>query len=223
MEPGPDMLPSDMLYTNCRTTVPGAPEHHLMFPAIFHTADDTTSIILASSYDGKSWVTVPGGPVLKTAEFEQWDGGCVFSHPNLIELQNGDFALPYTGFIFPHKYPRGEWRYLPGYAVWPKGRFVALEAPERGEFATTAILPPGRKLRINAITKRAGAIAAEVATMDGKPIPGRTFADSVPIVGDQFRTQVVWKEHEDLGFPDDQGITIRFRLDKAKVFGLEFE
>jgi hypothetical protein len=223
MEPGPDMLPSDMLYTNCRTTVPGAPEHHLMFPAVFHTAIDTTSIILASSYDGKSWVTVPGGAVLGTSEFGQWDGGCIFSHPNLIELLNGDFALPYTGFIFPHKYPRGEWRYLPGYAVWPKGRLVALDAPERGEFATTAIMPPGRKLKINALTKRAGSITTEVATMDGKPIPGRTFEEAVPIVGDQFRAQVVWKEHDDLGFADDRGITIRFRLDKAKVFGLDFE
>ena len=25
LEPTPDMLPSEQLYTNCRTTVPGAP------------------------------------------------------------------------------------------------------------------------------------------------------------------------------------------------------
>ena len=223
MEPGPDMSASDMLYTNCRTAVPGAPEHHLMFPAVFHTADDTTSIILASSYDGKSWNPVPGGAVLGTSEFGRWDGGCVFAHPNLIELPSGDFALPYTGFTFPHKYPRGQWEYRPGYATWPKGRLVALEAAERGAFATTAVMPPGRKLRINALTQRAGSITAEAATMEGKPIVGRAFEDSVPIVGDQYLAPVVWKDHEDLGFADDRGVIIRFRLDRAKVFGLEFE
>jgi hypothetical protein len=30
LEPTPQMLPSEVLYTNCHTTVPGAPDHHLM-------------------------------------------------------------------------------------------------------------------------------------------------------------------------------------------------
>ncbi|MBC7287308.1 MAG: hypothetical protein H5T86_04525 [Armatimonadetes bacterium] len=32
LAPPLSMPPSDVLYTNCKTTVPGAPDHHLMFP-----------------------------------------------------------------------------------------------------------------------------------------------------------------------------------------------
>jgi len=223
LEPTPEMPPTDMLYTNCRTTVPGGPDHHLMFPAIWHRSDDTTSIGLLSSHNGKLWNYVPGSPVFETAEYGQWDGGCIFTHPNLVELPDGRWVLPYTGYNFPHKYPRGQLRYGWGYAAWPKGRLVGLEAPERGEFATVAFLPPGRKMRINALTRRAGRILVEVVGYhDGKPLPGRTFADAAPIIGDQHWTPVSWKGQEDLGHNSGTAIFLRFRMDKARIFGLEF-
>ena len=221
--PGPDMPPSDTFYTNCWTTIPGAPDHQLMFPTVYHQTDDTTSIALAAYHDGDVWHFVPGSPVLRTSAFGEWDGGCIFAHPNLLELPNGDFALPYAGYTFPHKYPRGEFKFLPGYAIWPKGRLVALEAPERGEFATAGIMPPGRRARINALTQRAGGILIEVTGLDGKPIEGRTFANANPIIGDQHWTPVTWKSGDDLGHKDGAPILLRFRLDKAKIFGLEFE
>jgi len=223
LEPGPEMLPSDTLYTNCKTTIPGAPDHHLLFPTVWHTSDDTCSVVVASSHDGKIWHNLPGGPVLTTGPFGAWDGGCVFASPNLVEMPNGDFVLPYTGYIFPHKYPRGQWRFQTGYAVWAKGRLVALEAVDRGEFATVAIMPPGRKLRINALTQRAGSIVIEVVGPDGQPIAGRTFAEAKPIIGDQYKTLVTWKDHHDLGHKDGTHILLRFRMEKAKLFGLDFE
>ncbi|MBC7287307.1 MAG: hypothetical protein H5T86_04520 [Armatimonadetes bacterium] len=179
---------------------------------------------MASSHDGRVWDWVPGGPVFTTAPFGEWDGGCVFASPNLTELPNGDFVLPYTGYSFPHKYPRrGPWKYLPGYMVLPKGRIVALEATERGEFATPAFLPPGRKLLINAVTARAGSIVVEVADLNGAPVSGRTFADAHPVIGDQYRKPVTWKGQDDLGVPDGTPVMLRFRVEKAKLFALDFE
>src|SRR5258708_5260424 len=84
-EAGPELLPSDTLYTNAKTVMPGAPDHHLMFPTIWHTAGDITSTALATSHDGKIWHFVPGSPVFATGPFGAFDGGCVFAHPNLIE------------------------------------------------------------------------------------------------------------------------------------------
>lgn len=224
LEPGPEMQPSDLLYTNCRTSIPGGPDLHLMFPAVWHAAvDDSTSILLASSTDGRVWNYVPGGPVFGTGGCGEWDGGCVFAHPNLIELPNGDFALPYTGYIFPHKYPRGQWEYATGYAVWPKGRLIALETDAVGEFATVALMPPGRKLRVNALTKQAGSITVEVADPDRVPIPGRTLSDCDPVVGDHYRKPITWKGQDDLGHPEGSPVVLRFRLDRAKLFELDFE
>ena len=224
LTPTPDMAPYDLLYTNCRTSIPGAPDHHMMFPAVWHAAmDDTTSHLIASSHDGKVWNYIPGGPVFKTAEFGEWDGGCQFALPNLIELPNGDFVLPYNSYNVPHKYPRGQWQLNVGYAVWPKGRIVALEAPERGEFSTVAFMPPGRKLKINAVTARGGSILVEVTDMSRNIFAGRSFADCEPIIGDQYRKTITWKGSDDLSFKNGEAIALRFKLDRASIYALDFE
>jgi hypothetical protein len=208
LDPRLDRRPSQVLYTNCKTTFPGAPDQHLLFPAVWEMADDTTTIDLASSADGLVWNWVPGAPV--------------FAHPNLIELLGGDFALPYTGYDVPHKYPRGQFQYSTGYAIWPHGRLVALEAPERGEFATVGILPPGQRLTLNAFTARAGFVLVEAVGLDGQPLPGRSFAEAVPIVGDQPRAPIRWREHEELGLAPGEAVILRFRLERAQLFWVEF-
>jgi hypothetical protein len=221
LEPGPEFLPSDTFYTNGKTTIPGAPDHHLLFPSIWDMAVDNTRIYLATSHDGKLWHFLPGSPVFETGPFGAFDGGVIFAHPNLVELSDGRFVLPYTGYDVPHKYPRKLWKYAPGYAVWPKGRLVALEA-ESGEFATVTLMPPGRRLLINALTKRAGSILVEVAGFDGKPLLQRSFEDAKPVFGDLHWAPLVWNGQEDLGYSEGSPIMLRFRLDHAQIFGVEF-
>ncbi len=89
VEPDMDMSPTDQIYTNCRTTIPGAPDHHILFPTVFDLNTDTTRVEMMSSYDGKAFHWLPGGPVLRTAAYGQWDGGCIFANPNLVELPDG--------------------------------------------------------------------------------------------------------------------------------------
>lgn len=235
IEPGFHSLPSDDFYMNCRTTIPGAPDHHLIFPTVYHLSSDTGTVKMLSSFDGKMWHWLPGEPAITPAPVGQWDSGWLTAHPNLIELTNGDFALPYTGQDTPHKYPRGQLKYSGGYAIWPKGRIVALEASERGQFSTFAVIPPGRKLLINAVTERAGGIAVEVASGQKETskvnaptpgitaLPGRSFSDAKPIVGDHYKTLVTWNGQDDLGHKDGSSLILRFRLEKAKLFGLEFQ
>jgi hypothetical protein len=77
------------------------------------------------------------------------------------------------------------------------------EAPERGEFAMVAIMPPGRKLLINAVTKRAGEIRVQI---DG--VAGRSLDDCDPIVGDQYRKAVTWKGRSDIGQDEQKPMQI---------------
>jgi len=163
-----DFPPFVGLYTNCKTTIPGAPDQHLLFPAVYHRDIDMGSIAIAASHDGRFWHFLPGLPIMKPASFGEWDGGWFVTSPNLLELTDGSFALFYSASNLPHKYPRGQMRVKPGLAVWPKGRIVALEAPELGEFTMLPITPVGRKLHINAVTERAGSILVEVAGMSGR-------------------------------------------------------
>jgi len=147
----------------------------------------------------------------------------VFGWPGLIERTDGSFALAYEGHNLPHKYPRAYRKIKGGFLVWPKGRLVAVEAKALGEFTTVGIMPPGRKLRINALTGRAGGIRVEIATLLDETLPGRNFDDCKPIQGDQFWTPVTWNGQDDLGFNANQPIIIRFKMDHAKLFGIQFE
>ncbi|MHB9081317.1 MAG: glycoside hydrolase family protein [Pirellulaceae bacterium] len=218
LDPPPTMLPSESLYTNCYTTIPQAPDQHLMFPSVWNASiDDTTRIVLASSSDGQNWYWVPGGDLLETGEYGQWNGGCIWAHPNLIELANGDWALPYLAHNVPHKYPRGQRQGGLGYAIWPKGRMVALEAETRGQFTLMPLMLPDRVLRINAVTKRTGGVTIEVAGD-----PERTFEKCNALFGDLPWATVKWGEKADLGSDVGKPLTLRFRLDKAALYGIEF-
>src|SRR2546423_12293483 len=130
---------------------------------------------------------------MSTGDLGTRDGGCMFFWPQLIERAGGDWVLLYKGQIFPHKYPRGKQTEAYGTAVWPKGRLMAIEAVEKGGFTTPAILPPGQKLRINALTSRVGEIRVEAADFDGKALPGHSFAEADPIIGGQYPAPVTWK------------------------------
>jgi hypothetical protein len=222
IQTGADQPPTDTYYTNCKTTIPGAPDQHLLFPAIYHQSDDTTSVEVWSSFDTRSWSKLPGCPILTTNTAGQWDGGCVFPFPSLVELPDGTWALPYTGYVYPHKYPRGAWGFDVGLAKWPRGRLIALEAPQRGEFTTVAFIPPGQKILINAVTERAGSILVEACDLHGKPLAGYGFDDAKPVIGDQYRQALSWKGGDQLR-TGGQPIMLRLRMDKAKLYWFEFE
>lgn len=190
-----------------------------MFPTVWNASvTDATRIKLASSSDGRLWHWVPGGDLLETGPFGQWNGGCIWALPNLIEQANGDWALPYLGHNLPHKYPRGQQVGGMGYAVWPKGRLVAVEAAEQGQFTTIPVIAPGKVLKVNAVTSRTGWVKIEVAGSKG-----RTFDDCTPIVGDHAWTTVTWKGNTDTGVAPGQPVSLRVQLNQAKLFGIEFE
>ena len=218
IEPTPDLLPSEVLYTNCHTTLPGAPDHHLMFPAIWNASrTDTTRIALLSSHDGRLWHWVPGGDILETAAFGQWNGGCIWALPNLMELADQSWVLPYLAHNLPHKYPRGQRIGQTGYALWPKGRIVSLDADDTGEFFVIPIIPPGRKLKVNAVTQRTGRVWIGVAG-----VAGRALEQCDPIFGDQCWSPVTWQGEADLGIREGAALTLRIRMQQAQLFGLEF-
>jgi len=63
----------------------------------------------------------------------------------------------------------------------------------------------------------------ELAGLGGQPLPGRSSAESDPIAGDRYRTPLTWKGEDDLGCREGQAIVLRFRPEKARLFGLVFE
>ena len=222
--PSTDLHPTDDWYTNSKTIYPATVDQHLMFPALYHHADDSSELRLFSSPDGIVWSEVPGGAVLSTGAPGAWDGGCVFGGLDLVPLPNNRIGLPYGGYLYPHKYPRNKFTFKSqiAYALWPKGRLSALEAVESGNFTTLPLIFEGNELRLNVQTKRAGHILVEVADRKGTPVPGRSFNEADPIIGDHFDYPVTWKGESDLKRKADQPVMLRFRLRCAKLFAFEF-
>lgn len=215
--------PNWQIYTNCYTTIPGMPEGHLMFPTIWDTGDDTTKLMAASSYDGKTWQFVSTAPIFDTDTHGEYDGGCFFAYPDLIELNNGDFVLPYTGFNVPHKYPRLKCMKTPAYLVWEKGRIFGVEASEIGEFAVSAIIPPGQNIYINAVTRRAGSISIEVCGPDEEPLLNRTFEDCDIMFGDLYKKRVTWKGEAKLGISSNMPVILKIKLNRATLYSIDFD
>ena len=176
LEPTIDMLPSETLYTNGYTTIPGAPDHHLLFPVVWNASlNDNTRVVMATSHNGKVWHWVPGLTLLETQPFGHWAGGAIWVATDLIELPNGDWAMRCSGHNVPHKYPRGQRKGASSYATWAQGWMMGVEATNRGQFTTVAFMPPGRTLRINAVTRRTGGIRIEADrwgwSEEGRPYP----------------------------------------------------
>ena len=215
--------PSDDWYTNSKTMYPGTTDHHLMFPALFHRASDSTSLYLFSSPDGIAWTRVPGGPVLKPGPFGSFDASCIFDACGLVPLPGERVGMIFRGYNYPHKYPRNKYTMQPkaAYALWDSGRLASVRADDEGSFATWPLLLPGKSLRLNVETHRSGWIRVAAEDNQGKTLPGKGFDDCVPIVGNHRNVEVAWKSGSDLGYGIDQPILLRFRMKHTKLFGFE--
>ncbi|NJD04328.1 MAG: hypothetical protein FIA99_17425 [Ruminiclostridium sp.] len=227
---GMDSFPGHVWYANSKTTVPGCNDNHIMFPVKWKMESDSFEVYLFSSSDGWVWSEVPGGQVIDSGLPGTCDGCGVFSGINLVELPGNIWGLPYYGYAVPHKYPRNppDERHLfngvrncKGYAVWPKGRLVALECEEEGEFSTVPVITTWQKIRLNAIIKPTGYIKAAVYGTEKNSKPIRCFEEANPVTGDGISIPVTWKGEDSINHGNEP-IIIKFQLKQAKLFGIEF-
>ena len=214
---------SDDWYTNSKTSYPGTRDYHFLFPARYNRLSEACDLILFSGPDGFEWNRVPGEPVLDTGEPGTWDGGCLMGGVDLVQLGPDTVGLPYTGYLYPHKYPRNRhtMKARTAYATWDKERLAGLDAPGEGHFTTFPLDTAGRKLRLNLKTIRSGELLVEVADKKGDPLPGRSFADADPVAGDLKDHIVTWKGRSDLGHKDGDFFILRFRMRSARLFAFE--
>jgi hypothetical protein len=218
-----DPLNSD-LYLNARTTYPGEPSYQLMFPLLYERFTQTSVVHMYSSIDGIRWNRVPGGPVVTPGAPDTWDGAFIGVDRHLVPLGKDRVGIRYWGTGYPHKYPR--WSNLPplsqrGWITWQRGRLSALVADEYGQFATFYGRLPGKTLKLNVRTKRAGEVRVGVQVED-KPGEGRPHAECDQIIGDYLDHTVTWKGSPDLNVKPGTRVRLVFKLRAAELFGAEW-
>lgn len=208
--------PGDDYYINGYTRYPGTKTMHLMMVTVFKRYNDSLQASLAASLDGRAWTWIPGGPVLKPGKLGEWDGGCLFVGTELTQLPDGRVAMPYWGYVYPHKHPRYE-RHMGAIALatWPKERLAALVADQDGEFFTIPLKADGQRLFLNFQTAANGYVQVGIQDKSGRSVDDCDLLD-----GDHLKKEVTW-DGEPMGIEPGESFTLHLRLRQAKLFSFE--
>jgi len=218
--PGAALAPDELWYANARTAMPGAPDHHVMFPLKWQLTRDLFEFHVAASPDGIVWGFVPGGPAAEPSPDQAWDGGVVWPGVGLVDLPGDRTGLLYQGAPVPHKYARRPPFGKLAWAWWPKGRLAALQAPYDGSFRLHSLLFRGRTVRLNFRTRATGFVQVAARGPQGLL---HDFADCDPLCGDHLDRVVSWKGRTDLGHPEGAPVTLSFRLRNAELYSVRFD
>jgi hypothetical protein len=221
--PDASVGPSDLWYANAKTVYPNANDYHFLFPKRWHVAEDRFYAHIATSPDGILWGFPPSNQVLSPGERDNWDTGGVSVGCGMVELPGDRVGVPFIGYRVPHKYPRRPPLGEIAWASWQKGRIIALEAEEQGEFRTMQVIFNGNSLHLNVRTNYVGEARVEVIGSNGKPIKGRTFDDYDPINGDFLDRTVTWRGESDINRNPDEPVSFRVRISSGQLFSMSFK
>ena len=101
--------------------------------------------------------------------------------------------------------------------------FTSLHADaDRGRMTTKPFTMTGDELHMNASTSAGGFVRVEITDAQGTPVPGFSFSESEPFVGDFINTVVRWKSKSDLNAMIGKPIRLRLELLDADVFAIQF-
>lgn len=185
-------------------------------PAYYRSAKDASDCVFMTSRDGRTFDRNFGDALIRPGtELGQWVSRTGYPVLNVVRtgpeemslFTNQDYAQP-TAHL-----RRYSWR-LDGIA--------SMHAPASGgEFTTRVLRFSGRQLRLNLATSAAGSVRVEIQDADGRPLPGRTLADSQDFAGNRLAHDFRWKKGADLSDLAGREVRLRFVLKDADVFALQ--
>jgi hypothetical protein len=196
-----------------------------------HCNEQTATQYFAASKKGtKWWRPSRRRPCVPLAPLGDDGGGCNYAMRMLIEQgnqmhlyyaalsnqQNTLYGTQSGGHPFSGSINR---------MTWQTGRFFAA-VTSRGGKSTGELLTPlqdnlkGKTLIINALTLPGGKIEVELTDQNGKPIPGYTRADCLPLQGDHTNVTFRWKTNKTS--PPINKASTRVYFTKARLYGFEW-
>ncbi len=107
-----------------------------------------------------------------------------------------------------------------------KDGFVSVRGGAKGGDLLTRALVLGNlaeRLVLNYQTHDGGSLRVGLESMDGEPIPGYGVKDCSPLQGDSIRANVNWSGGPDISTLKGKTVRLRFQLEKADVYSLQFQ
>lgn len=204
-------LPNEHLYTPCTQPYYRAPHIYIALPTRFMAnRGSATDILLMSTRGGDRFDREFTQSFIRPGIGDKgWANRANYAAIGIHQTSATEMSLFLTG---------GR-----RYSLRIDG-FVSVNSPlTSGEFTTRLLKFTGTQLEINYSTSAAGKILVELQDEDGKPIPGFTLDDCVPIYGDHIARLVEWNGGADLAKLSGKPIRLRFEMSDADLYSLRFQ
>ena len=91
-----------------------------------------------------------------------------------------------------------------------------------GELVTLPLRFSGKELVVNYATSAGGSVRIELQDSAGQPLPGFRLSDCRNLVGDAIEQLVSWAQGSDLSAQAGKTVRVRFVMQEADVFALQF-
>ena len=180
--------------------------------------DGPINVQLATSPDGRAWSrTEPRTAVIANGPPGAFDAGCILGVSSTAVHVNDETWLYYTGINTTHGGPMPPKRITVGRAVWRWHGFASLDAAAQGRVETKPLRLAAPSLTVNADASR-GSLRADILEADGRPIPGLSAAECVPLRADATRHILRWTSGKTP--PADRPVRVVLNLDRCRLFSL---
>jgi hypothetical protein len=211
--------PEEQLYTNAVQPYLRAPHLLVGFPTRFQPANQQVEPVLMTSRDGQNFRRWPEPLITIDAPQDRDGNRSNYMTWGLLSLPDRPRELSVYATEAYYEGPGSRVRRF----TFRADGFVALQAGEtEAELLTKPLTFDGERLLVNFKTAAADGVRVELQDAAGRPIPGFTLADCVPLVGDEIDQPVRWASNDSVAALAGKPIRIRFVGRNADLYAFAF-
>ena len=203
-------FPDEHLYTTLTQPYFRAPHIYIATPTRFHPSRGESTDILFMTARGD----VPYDRTFREAFIRpgrdpaRWENRSNYAAWNIVPTHSSEMSIYTTPF-------RRFTLRFDGFASVHAGA-------DPGELVTLPLRFSGKELVINYATSAGGSVRIELQDADGQPLPRFGMSDCRNLVGDSIEQPVSWTTGSDLSALAGKTVRLRFSMQEADVFALQF-
>ena len=232
--------PPEHLYTNAVVPYIRAPHIYFGFPKRFvpgrnptlHPTNGVSDAVFMTSRDGVNFHRCAEALIRPGPQRDNWVSRNTLPAWGMV-MTRSDFpdAPEEISIYATESYYSGDSCRLRRFSLRQDGFVSVNSSASGGEMLTRPLLFGGQgsaaaaptTLTLNFATSAAGSLRCELQTADGMPLEGFTVAECDPIYGDEISGTVSWQGKSDLSVLIGQPIRIRFVIQDADLYALQFD
>ena len=203
-------FPGEHIYTTLTHPYFRAPHIYIAFPTRFHPSRGQSTDIMFMTARGN----VPYDRTFREAFIRpgldpaRWGNRSNYAALNVVPTGPNEMSIYTTPFR--------------RFTLRTDGFASVHGGADAGEMLTKPIMFAGKELSLNYSTSAGGNMKLEIQDLLGKPIPGYTLEECQPLVGDNIDQTIGWKKNKNVAELAGKAVRLRFVLQEADLFALQF-